>query len=309
LNDSGFFEEASKLTGQLEKLFPEETFGQDFKFVKNEKSGKTEAVQLGNKGTIRTAPGYTQPVSADTIYNANKPQITETDNGFVRINPMNGKVQPVVGSNGKMLPGKGQILDTENGVVRIQGGNATPVLMNNQPLAGKSKDATEDQAKAAGFFSRMQDASKVLNNPDFAKSVKPEKLAEIPRTILPDFLGAQAIGNSIESAPRQQVRQAQENWVSANLRAESGAAIGVDEMRKEIVKYFPQIGDSNEVIQQKQRARSVAEDSMRTRAGRALKSSAPLPPGGAAPQSLFPSPTSTLGNLYNNYGLTPSRGN
>jgi hypothetical protein len=58
--------------------------------------------------------------------------------------------------------------------------------------------------------------------------------------------------------------------VRANLRAESGAAIGVDEMRKEIETYFPQVGDSKERIAQKAKLRESTENAMKTRAGRAI---------------------------------------
>lgn len=60
------------------------------------------------------------------------------------------------------------------------------------------------------------------------------------------------------------------NWVRANLRKESGAAIGVDEARQEIANYFPQPGDSAEVVKQKADQRRVVEQAMRTAAGGAL---------------------------------------
>jgi hypothetical protein len=79
------------------------------------------------------------------------------------------------------------------------------------------------------------------------------------------------IANYSETSGRQQYRQAQENWVTANLRAESGAVIGTDEMEKEIKKYFPQVDDKPEVIKQKVDARKSAELSMEVRGGPALK--------------------------------------
>ena len=79
------------------------------------------------------------------------------------------------------------------------------------------------------------------------------------------------IANVSESSGRQQYRQAQENWVTANLRAESGAVIGTDEMEKEIKKYFPTVDDKPATIEQKSRSRKNAELAMEVRGGPALK--------------------------------------
>ena len=83
--------------------------------------------------------------------------------------------------------------------------------------------------------------------------------------------GVPLIGNYLRTQfttpVQQQYRQAQENWVRANLRKESGAVIGSDEMADEIRTYFPQPGESAQVIQQKQLARQVTQDAMKTSAG------------------------------------------
>jgi hypothetical protein len=100
---------------------------------------------------------------------------------------------------------------------------------------------------------------------------KPEAFAEIVGGVIPDWMGGTAAKNLATGEVRQQYEQAQENWVTANLRAESGAVIGEDEMRKEIKKWFPQIGDSEAEIKQKEKARSVVENAMRLRAGRAVQ--------------------------------------
>jgi hypothetical protein len=80
------------------------------------------------------------------------------------------------------------------------------------------------------------------------------------------------VGNSIMTTQGQLYRQAQEDWVRAKLRRESGAVIGEEEMAREIQVYFPQPGDSPEVITQKAQARQVAITAMRQAAGRASNS-------------------------------------
>jgi hypothetical protein len=64
------------------------------------------------------------------------------------------------------------------------------------------------------------------------------------------------------SPQQQQYLNAADNWISANLRKESGAVIGMDEMAKEYRKYFPTPMDSPEVIEQKKSLRKEAEKGM-----------------------------------------------
>jgi hypothetical protein len=78
--------------------------------------------------------------------------------------------------------------------------------------------------------------------------------------VLPEFAGG-------PSPQQQQNDQARRNFISAVLRKESGAAIGVEEYANEERKYFPQIGDSPEVIKQKQEARQLAIKALESQAG------------------------------------------
>ena len=57
--------------------------------------------------------------------------------------------------------------------------------------------------------------------------------------------------------------------MSANLRKESGAVIGIEEMVKEREKYFPQPGDDKKTINQKYVSRKTAEAAMKVASGRA----------------------------------------
>jgi hypothetical protein len=83
---------------------------------------------------------------------------------------------------------------------------------------------------------------------------------------------------SLMTPAQQQVRQAQEDWVRSKLRKESGAVIGDEEMAREIKTYFPQIGDSPEVIAQKSRSRQIAINAMKTSAGNAMSQVQAVPP-------------------------------
>ena len=173
-------------------------------------------------------------------------------------------------------------------VPKVPGMPIIPITTaTGEQVTGKGA-ATEDQAKAAGFALRMNQATQLFSSPVIdpntnkpliinGKTVtleeafgKPSKTQSILRAI-PSAGATTGFANLIEGAGRQQYRQAQENWVTANLRAESGAAIGVDEMEKEIQKYFPQTNDKPQTIAQKAQARKAAELAMEVRGGPALK--------------------------------------
>lgn len=138
-------------------------------------------------------------------------------------------------------------------------GGATP-LISQRPQ--EDRPLTEAQAKATGFAARMIQAARVIDPLDFTDAAKPGMLETGLGSRLPEFAA-----NAMRSADRQRYRQAQENWVRANLRMESGAVIGAEEMAKEIQNYFPQPNDGPEVIEQKRRAREAATLAMVTSAG------------------------------------------
>ena len=136
----------------------------------------------------------------------------------------------------------------------------------------EGKKPTESEQKAYGFAQRMELSdqlitnleNKVLNEGKDATALYPTATSQAAGKVplIGDYLRTQ-----VTSPIQQQYRQAQENWVRANLRKESGAVIGSDEMADEIRNYFPQPGESAQVIQQKQLARQVTQDAMKTSAG------------------------------------------
>jgi hypothetical protein len=158
-----------------------------------------------------------------------------------------------------------------------------------EQLRGTGGKPTEDQSKSAGFAFRMKQSTEIFNQPILDASGKQiiDKDTNKPITLeqaygqpgryqaimraLPTAGLTTGLANVSESAGRQQYRQAQENWVTANLRPESGAVIGEGEMEKEITKYFPQVNDDAKTIDQKARARRDTELAMTVRAGPAYK--------------------------------------
>lgn len=133
-------------------------------------------------------------------------------------------------------------------------------------VEGLQKPLTEAQGKAAGFADRMMAAEKILSDPSYKETVSPAEAAISSLPIVGD-----AASNVFRSANRQQYVQAQEDWVRAKLRKESGAVIGADEMRDEVRTYFPQVGDSPAVIAQKAEARRTAMQGIGREAGATYK--------------------------------------
>lgn len=134
----------------------------------------------------------------------------------------------------------------------------------------KEDKLTEGQALATGFYSRMSESNKILEKLE-EKGAYPSWGTAAAGSI--PFIGdvAKNVAMRASGPEVQQYQQAAENWVRANLRRESGAAIGVDEMAQEIRNYFPQPGDSPAVIKQKQQARQRVTDAMRIQAGPGAK--------------------------------------
>ena len=89
---------------------------------------------------------------------------------------------------------------------------------------------------------------------------KLEQGAASAMNVLPTFLGG-------PNEAQQSTDQARRNFVTAVLRKESGAAISPSEFDNEAKKYFPQPGDSNLVVKQKQDARELAIKALEVQAG------------------------------------------
>lgn len=180
----------------------------------------------------------------------------------------------------------------DGGLEYIPGGPA-------DPNSAKRAAPTEFQGKSTTFAARMQDAAKVLD--ELESKVNPSQVAQAGyKPSFPGWIpGGQIASAGIEAANRlitpddaQRYRQAQENWVTANLRQESGAAIGKEEMEKDVRKWFPQPGEPASVIAQKAAARKVAERAMLVQAGPGASSIPGIVDGGMPTQT---APTSSGG--------------
>lgn len=131
-------------------------------------------------------------------------------------------------------------------------GAAPQVLeVGGAPVVRPTEDGkpTEGNAKAATYLGQMQSASKLLNNIDPSGAISPVRIAAA-QSPLTNFAAGQ---------PAQQAAQAQNQWAEAFLRAKTGAAATEQEVKLNVRTFFPQPGDSQEVIAQKAQARLQAE--------------------------------------------------
>jgi hypothetical protein len=130
---------------------------------------------------------------------------------------------------------------------KVPGFDSTPT---NPFSYGKQ---TEAQAKESGYANRMFEAEKILRDPAIV-SAGTSQWERLKNTLAP---GADA-KNLIASPEFQRLDQAQRDFVNAILRRESGAAISAGEFDNARRQYFPQVGDSPEVLAQKKANREAA---------------------------------------------------
>ena len=140
---------------------------------------------------------------------------------------------------------------------------------------------TESQGNATAFGIRMKESNQLLNNLEkqgvkdtgIVRSTvggivgmtpfvgeKMQQGVQSAMNVLPSGLGG-------PNAQQQETDAARKNFVTAVLRKESGAAISPSEFYTESQKYFPQPGDADSVIKQKQHARETAIKAMEIQAG------------------------------------------
>lgn len=193
--------------------------------------------------------------------------------------------------------------DTSGGTDNISGLKFRPDYVATQtglrqagagadPFGNKTKP-TEGEFLSGGFAHRAEQAEGVLNQLS-SQGFEPGS----DRVSFQGMLGGSGlVGRATEGLKDQDVKsyeQAKNNFISAVLRKESGAAISAEEYASEDKKYFPQRGDSPEVIQQKAQARAQAIANLKASSGRAYGRIPSVPAGsnGLIKATIKPAPVS-----------------
>ena len=179
--------------------------------------------------------------------------------------------------------GKAVYVPNKPGLAAIDAATGRPTVYEPK---FEEKPLTEGQGKAANFYNRMTPITKKLNAPMIDKATKQPLFNEDGTPVtLEDYVGNPSItAQTLRAIPsfgltskiadvgignlRKQVETLKENWLTANLRKESGAVIGEEEFAREDRKYFPQIGDTFEVRNLKKQLRQQAEQGMLLESGK-----------------------------------------
>lgn len=127
-------------------------------------------------------------------------------------------------------------------------------------------DATEGERKAAAFLIRALGANQSYE----AQDIGPRNMVgQFFKDNFPNLLNTlpAAIGNS---DARQVADSAQDEFIAASLRQDSGAAIPPEELERQRRIYFPMPGDNEDAIAAKAEARRRAVEGLRQSSGRLL---------------------------------------
>lgn len=163
--------------------------------------------------------------------------------------------------------------NTRTGDVLPTGAAAPPSTPNNPFSAGGKFN--EGQGKAAGFTDRMLQSEGVLSGVGpgvgFDGPTMPgvqEQGTSVAQTGMSKVPG---VGNFLVSGERQKYNQAKADFINAQLRRESGAAISPSEFANAEKQYFPVPGDKPENIRQKAANRRTAIEAMGREGGGSYK--------------------------------------
>lgn len=118
-------------------------------------------------------------------------------------------------------------------------------------------DFKQNEVVAAGYGVRVQDAMKTIQS---LENVGTQIKGTVTK-YLPNFL---------KSSNRQELEQAERNFINAQLRRESGAVISDEEFANARKQYIPQPGDSTAVLSQKRQNRNRVLSALQVEAGGAF---------------------------------------
>lgn len=141
---------------------------------------------------------------------------------------------------------------SKDGTVTLtQGGTG----VSSKPLSG-------NEGKATGFYMRANNSNQIIT-----------ELEETGTDLGQFILGKIPMTNFARSPEFQRLDAAKRDWISAVLRLESGAAIADTEFENYDMAYFPQVGDSPAVLDQKRKSRLIIESTLKVQAGRGVEQS------------------------------------
>tara|TARA_S200002703_G_scaffold60664_1_gene52517 strand:+ start:3971 stop:5371 length:1401 start_codon:yes stop_codon:yes gene_type:complete len=257
--------------------------GQELQDIRETRAGETQrsrTAEYFDKEDPRIASAIRaglDPKSAITLYRDKKKGVVV---GKMIVNPTTGAVIYDGSKEGSDLPDSVQKLIFQAKEANLQPG--TPEYREFMARGGKSKglsmrmnadgtfefsetgdlpNLTEGQGKATLFGTRMSEAQQIINTVENeGTSIYNAIVGNVP------FVGNLATSNEFKIYD-----QAKQDFINAILRFESGAAIGQNEFDRADTQYFPQPGDTPEVIANKRKNRDIAIAAMSAVSGPAAK--------------------------------------
>jgi len=200
-------------------------------------------VQGAQDPSFRNTPEY-----ARAYQMATEPKVVRTPTGDILLRPELPSIFKAPGDN------RTESEQTSN--IKKSVKNDVEVIKGTE----KEIKTTADEKLSYGYYTRMVSVEDTIDKLEGFDSAG----------LWERFKG---MTNITASEPMQKYRQAADDWIRSKLRRESGAVIAKEEMDKEYEIYFPQIGDSQGVINQKKEARKTAQEAMKTASGMQFKKS------------------------------------
>lgn len=265
--------------GELKPTLTSQTLGGTARIVSTPAFGGAATVVPGSVGNVTATVADTLAREKFNFEKANPGyELKEAEDGsIVGVNKRTLQAVPVtMGAGGVPTVAGGAPVAAAGGAPA-----AAPV-----PLKGKGTALTESQGNATAFGLRMLESDKLLRDLEKSGTTSGGRIKGTVEGALNALVpyqganlaeGAGAIMNVLPGAlggpneNQQMYEQAKKNFITAVLRKESGASIAPSEFATEEKKYFPQAGESDKVIAQKQRAREIAVQAMKIQAGPGAK--------------------------------------
>lgn len=118
------------------------------------------------------------------------------------------------------------------------------------------KPLTEAERASRTYATRLQESSKIIDSLDEKFT---GRFSGLPSA---KIFGIGIVPEALKSEDRKSLEQAQRNFVNALLRKESGAAISESEFESASKQYFPQPGDTEDILKQKAQNRKTVIEGM-----------------------------------------------
>jgi hypothetical protein len=237
---AGDLEGASKASGFIPK--PAEDFTLSEGQTRHGADGRVKASGAPKQGEFERMLSSIYPPGSPEYARALQNWVTKQTTHQPQVNVSYGAPMAAVNP----ATGKVELVRPDNkGGMTFTGVKPAPTDRDIRP--------TDGQSNAALYASRMQEADKLIN--DLEGKYNRYQLAA-RQTAGQGVVGT--VANSLISSEVQKVDQAQRNFINAVLRRESGAVIAEPEFKNAAIQYFPQPGDSIEVVRQKAANRRTA---------------------------------------------------